>query len=79
VNELDPAEAEKFGCEPFTIRKGPYLYKIVKDFMKNHRAIGETFWEMLGDPRIDKEGYCVEIYFNPKDVQCMVTLDASKI
>jgi hypothetical protein len=79
VNELENGEAEKFSCEPFTIRKGAYIIEVVTDFMKNISAVSETFTKLLKDPRIDKNGYCVEIYFNQKDVRCMVTVDPSKI
>jgi predicted transcriptional regulator YdeE len=74
VNELEKGEAEKLGMESFTIRKGTYLSETVKDFMENIPAIGETFRNLLKDPRLDRNGYCVEIYFNEKDVRCMVTL-----
>jgi hypothetical protein len=79
VNELENGEAQKLGCESFTIRKGAYISEIVTDFMKNIPAISETFMKLLNDPCIDKNGYCVEIYFDQKDVRCMVTLDPSKI
>jgi predicted transcriptional regulator YdeE len=74
VNELEKDEAEKLGIESFTIRKGTYLSEIVKDFMENIPAMRETFRNLLKDPRLDRNGYCVEIYFNEKDVRCMVTL-----
>jgi|ERR1044072_2898962 hypothetical protein len=74
VEEKEPGEAEKLNCEPFIIRKGNYLSKTITDYMKNTPAIGETFQEMIKQPDIDPNGYCVESYFNEKDVCCMVRL-----
>jgi hypothetical protein len=30
---------------------------------------------LLRDPHIDKQGYCLEIYPNEKDVRCLVPLE----
>jgi len=78
VTEIEHGEADKLRCEEFTIRQGEYLSVIIPDFMKNIPAMGESFRRLLADPRVDKKGYCVEIYFNDKDVRCMVTLDPLK-
>jgi hypothetical protein len=79
ISQREEGEAQKLNCESFTIRKGAYISVVVSDFMKNIPAIGETFRKLYVDPRVDTNGYCVEIYFNDKDVRCMVTLDSSKI
>ncbi len=77
--ELSEDEAEKLGCESFTILKGTYNNIVVHDFMNNIQNIGKAFDEILKDPIIDPNGCCVEMYINDKDVRCMVRLDPDKI
>ena len=72
-------EAEKYGCEIFIIKKGTYIGETIKDFMKDIPAIGRTFNNLLAHPGINKNGYCLEIYLNEKDVQCLVKLKDKKI
>lgn len=74
VEELADGEAEKLGCETMIIQKGKYVCKTVDDFVNNIPEIGKTFEELLANPEIDSKGYCVESYFNDKDVRCMVKL-----
>jgi predicted transcriptional regulator YdeE len=73
VGELHETEAEKYALEKFTIKKGSYICDTVHDFMKHIPAIGECFQRMLVDPRIDPQGYCLEIY-EGDDVRCLVKL-----
>ncbi len=73
AGELHDAEAEKHGLEKFTIKKGNYICETVHDFMKHIPAIGECFQRMLTDPRIDPQGYCLEIY-EGNDVRCFVKI-----
>src|SRR6476659_6215373 len=78
ANELHEGEAEEFGLETFTIKRGEYISEFLKDWKKDETQIGKTFQKLLHDPRIDREqGYCLEIYPNAKDVRCMVLLDSS--
>jgi len=66
-------EAEQLDCERFTVKEGSYIGTVIKDWKKDETIIGRTFQQLLEDPRIDKDnGYCVEIYLNEQDVQCMV-------
>jgi hypothetical protein len=74
VEELYPGEAEVFHLELLQIRKGIYLSEIVKEYMKNISEISQTFQRLLGHPDLDPDGYCVEWYFNARDVNCMVRL-----
>ncbi len=66
---------EKYDLETFTIKKGNYLSVILKDYQKDISSIGKTFQKMLTEPRIDANGYCLEIYLNDKDMQCLVKLN----
>ena len=78
AEELHGGEAEQLGLEIFTIKKGEYISEVLEDWRKNEQEIGKIFHSLLDDPRIDKkQGYCLEIYFNEKDVRCAVLLDSS--
>ena len=72
ATELEDGESEKFGYESFTIKKGIYISETIMDWMKRPQVIGETFMKLLEDPRIDKEGYCLEWYKNDDEVICLV-------
>lgn len=74
VEETFPGEAEKAGCPTFVVRKGDYISAFLPDWKKDESIIGRTFQELLRDPRIDKQGYCLELYPNEKDVRCLVPL-----
>ena len=52
---------------------------LVKDYVKDITQIQKAFDQLLEHPAIDPEGYCVEWYFNDKDVTCMVRLTENKI
>lgn len=69
----NPEEAGKLNLESFTIRKGKYSGKVIKNFMDDITSIGRTFQVLLEDTRIDPQGYCLEEYFD-RDVRCMVKL-----
>lgn len=74
AEEITPGEAEQFNCDSLILKKGKYISNTIHDFMKDISSIGNTFREMLETPGLDPEGYCVELYFNEKDVQCMIRL-----
>jgi len=69
VEELEEENSE---LEHFTIKKGPYISKLIPDFMQDVSQIGKAFEKMLIDPNIDPNGYCLEMYLNETDVRCMV-------
>lgn len=74
ASEKFEGEAEQLGCESFTISAGNYIGTTLKNWKKDETIIGRTF-QLLEDERIDdEEGYCVEIYLNENDVQCMVKM-----
>jgi hypothetical protein len=79
VGEIAEDNHQQHGLESYRIRNGTYISTMVTDFMQNVSVMAETFKKLLADPRVDKNGYCVEIYVDQKDVQCMVTLDPSTI
>ena len=76
TEETFAGEAEKYKCDTLTIKKGNYISAVVKDFRKDKTSIAKTFDELLKQPNIDPEGYCVEWYANDKDeARCMVRLN----
>lgn len=74
AEEIREGEAEKFKLDTLVLKKGTYVAETIHDFMKNIPAIGSTFQQMLQRDDIDPQGYCVEWYFNEKDVKLMVRL-----
>lgn len=71
---VEEDEAEYPGFETMILQKGNYICATINDFINNIPKIGKTFTELLKSPDIDPNGYCVEWYFNPNDVRCMVRL-----
>lgn len=59
---------------PFTIQKGKYVATDVSNYMTNLPAIGAAFAEMIREPDVAPDGYCVEVYHSPTEVTCMVKL-----
>jgi hypothetical protein len=79
AEESTPGEAEKYGCKTFVIKQGDYLSHTIKDWRKDESAIARTFQLMLRDPRVDSNGYCLEVYPNENDIVCLVKLDSNKV
>ena len=74
AEEITPGELSKHNLEPFTIRKGDYIYIDIKNFMENIPAIGQAFDQLKSDERIDPQGAAVEWYLNDNDVRCMIRI-----
>jgi hypothetical protein len=74
VEEVVAGEAERLNCKTMILEKGKYISVTIEDYMKHIEGIGMAFEELLSFPGIDQQGYCVEWYFNDKDVRCMVRL-----
>jgi hypothetical protein len=77
VAELNPGEAERYGCETFIIPKGEYVGIPVSRFRKDMSVISKTFRTLLSDPEIDAHGFCLEVYLSEDDVMCMVRKDST--
>ena len=68
-------DGESFpSLENITLKKGKYRGKVIKNFIDKIPQLGQLFQELCRDPDLDKEGYCVEWYFNETDVKCHVKL-----
>jgi hypothetical protein len=74
VEQSYDGEAEEYKCPLFTLKKGNYISEVLRDFMQDVTRIGTTFQEMLKNHDIDPQGFCVEHYFNDKDVRLMIHL-----
>lgn len=74
AEETAAGEGEKLGLETIVLKKGEYISHTINDFMLNIPSIGESFKELISNPGIDPDGYCVEWYFNNKDVRCMIRM-----
>ena len=74
VEESFQGEGEQNGCETYVIKKGEYLSELLLDWRKDESIIGRTFQRLLKHPDLNKNGYCLEIYSNEKDVRCLVPL-----
>jgi len=74
AEELQEGEAEQLNCPTLVLKKGKYICQAINDYMKNIPAIGSTFQQLLSNPDIDPDGYCLEWYLNDKDLKCMVRL-----
>jgi hypothetical protein len=73
TEEMEEGEAEKYSCQTLIIKKGRYIYQIVKDFRKEPENIGLAFEKLLTHPDLDPDGYCIEWYKNDQEVvTCMV-------
>ncbi|MBK8505807.1 MAG: transcriptional regulator [Saprospiraceae bacterium] len=74
TKELYPGESAIYRMDVFTIQKGTYLSYTLRDFSLRISMIGNVFSSMLADEQVDDNGYCLEIYLNERDMQCLVKL-----
>lgn len=74
-NNGNTTDYQKLGLEPFLIPKGTYTSIYIANFMDDVQQVGIAFRQLLGNPAIDQNGFCLEMYTGEKDVRCMVRLD----
>jgi predicted transcriptional regulator YdeE len=72
--ELQAGEAQQLGLETLILKQGEYTSLVIKDHMKDIPAIDKAFKQLLAQPGLDPQGYCVEWYLNDNDVRCMIRL-----
>jgi len=72
AEELESGEAEKLHLETIVLKKGEYVSITIKDYANDIMSIDRAFKELLALPDLDPQGYCVEWYYNEKDVKCMI-------
>ena len=71
---LESGEAEKHNLPTMIIKKGDYHATTINDFKDDVPAIQQAFNNLLAQPDIDPEGYCVEEYTTMDDMVCMVRI-----
>jgi len=76
--ELEKNDLKKHNLNKFTIPKGNYIGKEIKNFRDDLSSIKQTFDLLLTNPNIDPNGYCIEEYKGINDVFCMVKLKDKK-
>jgi hypothetical protein len=74
AEEMEPGESEKINCPCLILKKGAYISDPLKDYMNDLSLIGKKFNELLKQPGLDPEGYCVEWYLSDREMNCMVRL-----
>ncbi|MCW3121020.1 MAG: putative transcription activator, partial [Flavipsychrobacter sp.] len=60
------------GGTHFIISKGNYNEIVIRNFMQQIPAIGQAFQQLITQPDVDPDGYCIEWYVGENDVKCMV-------
>lgn len=73
VMEKEPGEAEKCGCERYTLPKGEYVSRVLKNWEKNIPMIGNVFQELIHS-RPDLVAPCIE-WYRGNDVWCLVRIE----
>jgi len=74
TEEIYQGEAEEVGCETFLIESGKYISILIRNYLTDLHRISKAFEKLTAHPKIDPEGYCIEMYVNEKEVRCMVRL-----
>jgi hypothetical protein len=74
AEELTEGEGKSLNCDTMTLKKGSYISLVLHDYMKDIPSIGQAFTQLISEPGIDPEGYCVEWYISQTDMRCMVRL-----
>jgi DinB superfamily len=78
TEEKFPGEAEKYGCESYTMKKGDYLAVTIKDWYSKLDTIKEVFHEMMQDKRADNTKPCIEWYKTDEEMICMMQVDPTQ-
>jgi len=74
AEERVPGELAGHGLPEFIIQSGSFRYIDIPDFMQQLPAIGKAFEQLLKDPALDPQGYCLEWYRSMQECRCMVPL-----
>ncbi len=75
AEELEEGDLSNFGLESFTILQGVYYDITILDFMKDPSSISKAFEELISQPDIDPNGYCIEWYLAKNEVKCLVKIN----
>ena len=76
AEEMYEGEAEKLQCNRLILPKGKYIALDVIDFRKDLMSIDRAFKQLLQQPNLDTQGYCVEQNASDSEaITCMIRLD----
>lgn len=75
ARELEQNDLKKMGLESLVIPKGNYHCITIENYKSDVSKIAKAFEELIHQPNIDKNGYCIEWYINHNDVLCMVKIN----
>lgn len=76
ASEWIPGELSGKDLKEIIIRSGAYNSITIDHYMRDTATIGEAFRQLIDQPGIDPQGYCVEWYLTQETVRCMVRLQA---
>lgn len=74
AEQLETSEADILGLQEYTVPEGTYYCITLSNLSKDTAAISQAFDEILKQPDIDPNGFCLEWYPNETDIHCMVRL-----
>jgi hypothetical protein len=72
AEELNPGEAEKYGCERLVVEKGQYLAESLHNWRSKVHQVKDIFQELVADNRTDKTKPGVEWYKSEEEMLCMI-------
>ena len=76
AEELKEGEGRMYHCETLNIKKGKYISQKVENFREDVLAVDRAFKQLLLEPNLDPNGYCVEWYETEgTGVTCMIRLN----
>ena len=74
AEELVEGDLKKHHLTEFIIPSGNYIGIKIIDFRKDLNQLKIAFDQLLTNPNLDPNSYCIEEYFGIDDVVCMVRL-----
>jgi hypothetical protein len=78
AEELVEGDLKKHNLTEFIIPGGNYIGIKINDFRKDLSQLKIAFNQLLTDPNLDPNSYCIEEYIGIDDVVCMVRLTEGK-
>lgn len=74
AEEISEDHGKNYNLQTMLLKKGNYRCITISNYAQDISSISKAFQEILTLPDIDQDGYCVEWYYNEKDVKCLVRL-----
>jgi predicted transcriptional regulator YdeE len=74
VEQIQEDLEKDYQLDTLEIEKGTYKCITISNYLKDVQSISQAFQELIALSNIDPNGYCIEWYFNDKDVRCLVRI-----